>query len=156
MAPLRGTSLTYLSDIDFDLSRILLVKSDGAVGLLICDFLLVHVSNSTCNHISISYRLGAPPPPPFSSLWPENWNAELVGFFCCRVNGYQVMKLLNLVSVCPSTTITTDTAKTKTITRNWICKQIQDLHASFGIKETRKHMLRLLAKLHICSLAKQV
>ncbi len=66
MAPLRGTSLTYLSDIDFDLSRILLVKSDGAVGLLICDFLLVHVSNSTCNHISISYRLGAPPPLPLA------------------------------------------------------------------------------------------
>ena len=40
-----------------------------------------------------------------------------------------------------------------------ICRQIQNLHASFGINERKKDRLRLFAKLHIiklCSLAKRV
>ncbi len=42
-----------MGDPDFDLSRSLKIKSNGAVGLPIYDFLLV--SNS--NHMSISRRL---------------------------------------------------------------------------------------------------
>ena len=43
-----------MNDLEFDLSESLKVKSNGAVGLPIYDFLLV--SNS--NHMSISHRLG--------------------------------------------------------------------------------------------------
>ena len=49
----RDIKLQNLSNLAFDLSRSLKVKSNGAVRLPICDFLLV------CNskYISISYRL---------------------------------------------------------------------------------------------------
>ncbi len=38
--------LQNLSDLDFDLSRSLKVKCNGAVGLPICDFLLAFNSNT--------------------------------------------------------------------------------------------------------------
>ncbi len=43
-----------LDDLDFDLARSLKVKSNCAVGLTICDFLLRYKSN----YMSISHRLG--------------------------------------------------------------------------------------------------
>ena len=54
MAPLRGVRLQNLGDLEFDFSRSLKVKSNGAVGLPMYDFLLV--SNS--NNVSKSHRLG--------------------------------------------------------------------------------------------------
>ena len=53
-APLRDIRLWNLSDLDFDLSRSLKVKSNGAVGLSIYEFLLMFNSNQ----ISISHHLG--------------------------------------------------------------------------------------------------
>ncbi len=54
LAPLRDISLQNLGDLDFDLSRSLKVRSNGAVGLPIYDFLLM--SNS--NYVSNWHRLG--------------------------------------------------------------------------------------------------
>ncbi len=54
LAPLREIRLWNPSNLGFDLSRSLKVKSNGAVGLYIYDF--VSVSNS--NHMSISHRFG--------------------------------------------------------------------------------------------------
>ena len=54
MALLRDIKLQNLGDLEFDLSRSLKVKSNGAVGLPIYEFLLV--SNS--NYMSNSHRLG--------------------------------------------------------------------------------------------------
>ena len=45
MAPLRDIRLQNMSDIEFDLSRSLKVKSDGTVGLPIYGFLLMFNSN---------------------------------------------------------------------------------------------------------------
>ncbi len=53
-APLQDIRLQNMCDLEFDLSRSLKVKSNGAVGLPTYDFLLV--SNS--NYMSISQRLG--------------------------------------------------------------------------------------------------
>ncbi len=50
MAPLLDISLRNVSDLDFDLSRSLKVKYNGAVGLPIYDFLLGY--NSNCMSIS--------------------------------------------------------------------------------------------------------
>ncbi len=44
--PLRDNSLQYLSDLKFDLSRSLKVKSNGAVWLPIHDFLVVSNTNN--------------------------------------------------------------------------------------------------------------
>ncbi len=53
-APLRDIRLQNMGDLEFDLSRSLKVKSNGAVRLLIYDLLLVSISN----YMSISNRLG--------------------------------------------------------------------------------------------------
>ena len=53
MAPLRDISLQNMSDLEFNLSRSLKVKCNGAVRLSIFDFLLL--SNS--NYMSNSHRL---------------------------------------------------------------------------------------------------
>ncbi len=53
-APLRDIRLQNLGDLEFDRSRSLTVKSNGAFELPIYDFLLV--SNS--NYMSNSHRLG--------------------------------------------------------------------------------------------------
>ncbi len=53
-SPLQDIRLRNLSDLDFDLSRSLKVKSNGAVGLSMYEILLM--SNS--NPMSISHRLG--------------------------------------------------------------------------------------------------
>ncbi len=49
LVSLRHTSLHNLSDLDFDLTGSPKVKYDGAVGLSICDFLLVSNSNTWPN-----------------------------------------------------------------------------------------------------------
>ena len=54
MAPLRDIKLQNLGDLEFDLSRLLKVKSNGAVTLPIYDILLVSNSNFLPN----SHRLG--------------------------------------------------------------------------------------------------
>ncbi len=52
-APLQDISFQIMSDLDYDFSRSLKVKSNGAVRLLIHDFLFM--SNS--DHMCISHRL---------------------------------------------------------------------------------------------------
>ena len=54
LAPLRDIGLQNMRDLDFDLSKSLNVKSNGAVRLDIYEFLLM--SNS--NDMFISHRLG--------------------------------------------------------------------------------------------------
>ncbi len=51
---LRHIRLQNLGDLEFDLSRSLKVKSNGAVGLPIYDFLL----ESKSNYMAKSHRLG--------------------------------------------------------------------------------------------------
>ncbi len=86
-APLRDISLVSLqnpSDLDFDLSRSLKVKSNGSVGLPIYDFLLVSNSNYMSNShplgviaarkkfsylLSLGPKFGPPPGPPL--LWGD-------------------------------------------------------------------------------------
>ena len=53
LASLRDIRLRHLCDLEFDLSRSLKVKSSGAVGLSIYDFLLI--TNS--NYMSTSHSL---------------------------------------------------------------------------------------------------
>ena len=62
-APLWDIRLQNMGDLDFNLSRSPKVKSNGAVGFPIYDFLLV--SNS--NQMSISHRLGVIAPRQFFS-----------------------------------------------------------------------------------------
>ena len=54
MAPLRLISLRNLGDLDFDLSKSLKVKFNGAVGLPMHDLLL----GSNCIYRSISHHVG--------------------------------------------------------------------------------------------------